>query len=111
MPTPPTSAHLAAQRDAYETLLEICLANPNCKNFFLWGLNDGSSWIPGQFPGQGAPLLFDDSFNPKPAYAGLQAVFQAPVASRTSRNEGSMLLPRKSWNEAFDLRGRALGAF
>jgi len=110
VPTPPTSAHLAAQREAYETLLEICLANPNCKNFFLWGLNDGSSWIPNQYPGQGAPLLFDDSFNPKPAYIGLREVFQTPVAIRASRNGGRMLLSGKPWNEAFDLRGRALRA-
>jgi endo-1,4-beta-xylanase len=111
VPTPPTSAHLAAQRDAYEKLLEICLANPNCKNFFLWGLNDGSSWIPGQYPGQGAPLLFDDGFNPKPAYTGLQEVFQIPVAIRASRNGGSILLPRNRLNADFDLRGRALRAF
>lgn len=108
VPTPPTSAHLAAQRDAYETLLGICLANPNCKNFFLWGLNDGSSWIPGQYAGQGAPLLFDDGFNPKPAYTGLQTVFKVPVALRASRNGGTILLSRERWNADFDLRGRAL---
>lgn len=110
LPTPPTSAHLAAQRDAYETLLGICLANPNCKNFFLWGLNDGSSWIPGQYAGQGAPLLFDDGFNPKPAYTGLQTAFQAPVAIRAIRNGRIPLLPGKPWNADFDLRGRALRA-
>jgi endo-1,4-beta-xylanase len=111
VPTPPTSAHLAAQRDAYETLLEICLANPACKNFFLWGLNDGSSWIPGQYAGQGAPLLFDDGFNPKPAYSGLQAVLHAPVAIRAHRNRESGLLSRNRWNTFFDLRGRTLPAF
>jgi len=111
VPTPPTSAHLAAQREAYETLLGICLANPNCKNFFLWGLNDGSSWIPQQYPGQGAPLLFNDSFNTKPAYAGLQEVFQIPVALRASKSGASILHRTKPWNEVYDLRGRALPVF
>ena len=111
VPTPPTAAHLAAQRDAYETLLGLCLANANCKNFFLWGLNDGSSWIPGQYAGQGAPLLFDDSYNSKPAYAGLQEVFQAPVVLRAFRNGRVLLASPKRLHEDFDLRGRALPAF
>lgn len=111
VPTPPTSAHLASQRQAYETLLGICLANPNCKNFFLWGLNDGSSWIPGQYAGQGAPLLFDDGFNPKPAYTGLQTVFKVPVALRATGNGNAELIPRNLWNKSFDLRGRALHGF
>lgn len=76
IPTPATQTNLAAQRKAYEDLLSICLSNEQCKRFYMWGLNDGSSWIPGQYPGQGAPLLFDDSFNPKPAYTGLQAGLQ-----------------------------------
>ena len=88
IPTPATAENLASQRAAYETLLGICLANPNCKNFFLWGLNDGSSWIPGQYPGKGAPLLFDDSFNPKPAYAGVQAGLKAtPVRAYRTGGE------------------------
>lgn len=110
VPTPPTSAHLAAQREAYETLLGICLANPNCKNFFLWGLNDGSSWIPGQYPGQGAPLLFDDGYNPKPAYAGLQEVFQSPVTLHATRNKGLKPFPPGTRQAVFDLRGRTLPA-
>lgn len=76
IPTPPTQENLQKQRDAYEQLLGICLAQPACKNFFMWGLNDGSSWIPGQYPGQGAPLLFNDSYQAKPAYDGLVEVLQ-----------------------------------
>jgi endo-1,4-beta-xylanase len=108
VPTPPTAAHLAAQRQAYETLLGICLANAACKSFILWGLNDGSSWIPGQYPGQGAPLLFDDGFNPKPAYAGLQAVLQTPLALRARRGPAARILARSRGRDGFDLRGRTL---
>lgn len=108
VPTPPTPAHLAAQREAYETLLGICLANPNCRNFFLWGLNDGSSWIPNQFPGQGAPLLFDDSFNPKPAYAGLQEVLREPVSLRDRRSVRTAFPRPGPWYDSYDARGRAL---
>jgi endo-1,4-beta-xylanase len=32
------------------------------------------SWVPGTFPGQGAALLFDESFQPKPAYGAVNAL-------------------------------------
>ncbi len=106
VPTPPTAAHLASQRAAYETLLGICLANPNCKNFFVWGLNDGSSWIPGQYSGQGAPLLFDDSFNPKPAYYGLQTVM-TPTAIQSLRR-GKFAQTGPAARQVYDVLGRNL---
>jgi endo-1,4-beta-xylanase len=113
IPMPPTAAHLAAQRDAYETLVGICLANPNCKNINIWGLHDSTSWIPTSYPKMGAPLLFDDKFNPKPAYAGVQAALKAtPVRTlRTGGRNRRRLEYGHSvfgWNPDFDLRGRAL---
>jgi endo-1,4-beta-xylanase len=73
IPTPASAANLQAQRLAYEKLIGLCLANPACKTIVFWGLNDGQSWIPGNYPGQGAPLLFDDAFKAKPAYDGVAA--------------------------------------
>lgn len=93
IPTPATAQNLEAQRQAYEKLIGLCLANPNCKTLFFWGLNDGQSWIPGQYPGQGAPLLFDDSFRAKPAYDGVAAQLKdAPVNLRLlpGRSQRSM---------------------
>jgi len=107
IPTPPTSSNLDKQREAYQTLLGLCLANPNCKNFFVWGLNDGSSWIPGQYPGQGAPLLFDDGFQAKSAVAGLISELQKPPTTLLSRRGLQRLSPGIS-QEFFpvDLLGR-----
>src|SRR5690606_3351449 len=35
------------------------------------------SWIPGVFPGQGAALVWDDAYAPKPAYAAIAEVLGA----------------------------------
>ena len=36
------------------------------------GFTDKSSWIPIFFKGSGAALIFDEQYNPKPAYAALR---------------------------------------
>jgi endo-1,4-beta-xylanase len=88
-PTSPTdsTAKLAQQSDAYEEILSICLAQPRCKKFYVWGMRDGSSWINSRYPGYGSPLLFTGSgttYTPKPAHAGLISVLQTtPVSLRT----------------------------
>lgn len=82
---PSDSTKLAQQREAYETILSICLAQPRCKKFFVWGLRDGSSWINSRYPGYGSPLLFTGSgttYTPKPAYDGLVHILETtPVVS------------------------------
>jgi GH35 family endo-1,4-beta-xylanase len=107
VPTPATAQNLEAQKNAYQTLLGICLAEPNCKSFYVWGLNDGSSWIPNRYPGYGAPLLFDDSYKAKPAYDGLIAALK-PTAIRTVRGAGFQLKRQEKWNSVFDVRGKRI---
>src|SRR5690606_20110786 len=81
---PSDSTKLAQQSAAYEEILSICLAQPRCKKFFVWGMRDGSSWINNRFPGYGTPLLFSGSgttYTPKPAYHGLISVLQTTPVS------------------------------
>lgn len=86
MPLPADSAQLEQQREAYETILGMCLAQPRCKRFYVWGVRDGQSWINNRYPGWGAPLLFTGSgatYTPKPAYYGLIDVLETtPVSLR-----------------------------
>ena len=42
----------------------------------MWGFTDQESWIPSAFPGQGAALIFDASYRPKPAYTSLQSLLK-----------------------------------
>ncbi|MGB2572390.1 endo-1,4-beta-xylanase [Micromonospora citrea] len=74
MPTPPTAVNLATQAADYRKVVTACLAVSRCAGVTTWGITDRYSWIPQVFPGQGAALIWDDNYAPKPAY---QAVAEA----------------------------------
>lgn len=63
-----SAADLQQQADTYARILEICLKVSACTAFQTWGFTDKHSWIPEAHPGQGAALLFDDQYRPKPAF-------------------------------------------
>src|SRR3712207_3453313 len=57
---------LAAQADAYGTMLKACVIAKNCTAFVVWGFTDRYSWIGGLTGQLDAPLIFDESYHPKP---------------------------------------------
>jgi endo-1,4-beta-xylanase len=59
---------LAAQANIYRDMMEVCLGASACKAFVTWGFTDRHSWIPQHTGHPDAPLLFDESYRPKPAY-------------------------------------------
>jgi len=63
---------LSNQATNYLKLLQICLNNPNCRTFVTWGFTDLISWIP-DFTNHtaGHALVFDESYEPKPAYTAM----------------------------------------
>jgi endo-1,4-beta-xylanase len=71
MPLPVTAQNLAQQAADYRTIVSACLQTPACDAVELAGVYDGDSWVPGTFPGEGAALLYDETFTPKPAYTAL----------------------------------------
>ena len=66
-----SSASLNAQAKLYGELAAMCVQQPNCKLFQTWGFTDKYSWIPSFYPGQGWALLWDASYQKKPAYAAV----------------------------------------
>lgn len=64
----PTRKMLRRQARVYEEMLEAVLGCDSATAFIVWGLTDAHSWIPYTFPGKGWPLLFDEEYQPKPAY-------------------------------------------
>lgn len=76
MPTPSTSASRETQAQNYRDVVSTCLSFPACGAVVTWGLTDKESWIPSVFAGQGEALLFDASYQPKPAFSALQAVLK-----------------------------------
>jgi GH35 family endo-1,4-beta-xylanase len=66
----PASEHLTRQAGVYADLMRICL-EVKCSAFMMWGLTDAHSWRAGR-----SPLIFDSSYQPKPAYDALIRVLQ-----------------------------------
>ena len=65
---PADADELAAQAAVYRDVVTACLRIRRCRGITTWGFTDRSSWIPGEFPGFGAALPFDEQLAPKPAY-------------------------------------------
>jgi hypothetical protein len=58
-------------------VVKACLAVSRCNDITVWGIPDKYSWVPGTFSGYGAPLLFDDNYNKKPAYNAVLTALNA----------------------------------
>ena len=43
-----------------------------CVGVSQWGVGDADSWIPGFFTGYGAATMFDENYQPKPAFYATQ---------------------------------------
>jgi endo-1,4-beta-xylanase len=53
--------------------VHACLGAASCTAFSTWGVGDRDSWILQFFSGWGYPLLFDTSYQPKPAFTALKS--------------------------------------
>ncbi|OCH84508.1 endo-beta-1,4-glucanase [Obba rivulosa] len=77
MTLPETDALLAQQKKDYETVINACVAFPECVGVTVWDFTDTFSWVPGAFPGQGAACPWDDNLVRKPAFDGIVTGFQS----------------------------------
>jgi len=88
-----SAADLASQATLYQNVLSACVANSNCTSFLTWGVTDLYSWIPSSFTGFGAGLLFDQQYNPKPAYTSVSAALRpAGAAARPVINPDGIVI-------------------
>jgi len=72
-----TSANLTTQAQIYGNMVALCLEFPACTAVQTWGFTDKYSWVPGTFPGNGAALEFDATYQPKSAYTAMQTALQS----------------------------------
>lgn len=80
VPVSPTAPDaLDQQAEAYARIVRSCLAVPACEEVTTWGVTDADTWLDalGILPAPTRPLLFDDGFQPKPAYDAVRAVLAA----------------------------------
>lgn len=69
-----TSQRLDTQRQVYHDITKACMSVPLCHAVTLWGFTDKYSWIDAAY-GPDDPLIFDESYQKKPAYYGMQDAF------------------------------------
>ncbi|MBN2738816.1 MAG: endo-1,4-beta-xylanase [Spirochaetales bacterium] len=67
-----STADYENQAKIYKSVMQKVMQQPACTVFQVWGITDQYSWVPQTFPGTDNPLLFDRSYNPKPAYYAVQ---------------------------------------
>jgi endo-1,4-beta-xylanase len=70
-------ADLQLQADVYRQIALACLAHAGCTAIQTWGFTDKYSWIGSHSRHtQGAALLFDREYRPKPAYDALRKALE-----------------------------------
>jgi endo-1,4-beta-xylanase len=58
----------AAQAAKFHDITAACMAISLCRSISVWGVGDADSWIRWSMGEYDRPLLFDDNYEPKPAY-------------------------------------------
>jgi endo-1,4-beta-xylanase len=79
-----SASDLQTQAQIYQSIMTVCLQQPNCTAFQMWGVSYNDSWIPSFFPGYGAALPFDFNYQPTPAFNALMAAMQTPMPNLTA---------------------------
>ncbi len=76
VPIPATIANRSSvQAERYRRVVSLCLSVPSCDTVNVWGVSDADTWYDwGLYPDLD-PLLFDESYKPKPAYDAVRSAF------------------------------------
>jgi endo-1,4-beta-xylanase len=74
---PASSANLTQQATEFSNVVKDCLGVSRCVGVTQWAVGDADSWVPGAFSGQGAATMFDQNYNPKPAFTSVQSTLAA----------------------------------
>jgi endo-1,4-beta-xylanase len=67
---------LDIQARRYRDAMEVVLQSENCPVLIMWGFTDKHSWIPHSHEGYDYGLIFDELYEPKPAYFSMSEALQ-----------------------------------
>jgi len=86
---PTASPNLQGQANDFLSVVNACLAVSRCVGITQWNVGDADSWVPGVFSGQGLATMFDNNYQPKPAFTTVlnrlnQGVTTPPPTSGTT---------------------------
>jgi endo-1,4-beta-xylanase len=86
---PASAANLAQQATEFAQVVKDCLGVTRCVGVTQWAVGDADSWVPGTFSGQGAATMFDQNYNPKPAFTAVQTALGGTQNTITVTNPGT----------------------
>jgi endo-1,4-beta-xylanase len=90
---PASQQDLELQSNIYKEVMNICLQNPKVTAFVVWGFTDKYVWTPEVIPdykkGKDKPFIFDESYQKKLAYCGLQEALRDKLTTSTSTTTSS----------------------
>ncbi|MCA1953916.1 MAG: endo-1,4-beta-xylanase, partial [Anaerolinea sp.] len=81
IPEPVTPKKLKQQAQIYRDALEVCLSEPACEAFLVWGFTEKHHWLNDVYhpdTNYEAACLYDESYQPKPAFFSLQQLMMQP---------------------------------
>lgn len=60
------------QKQVYHDMMRACIESKGCRSFTMLGITDKETWYNYMNLHEPMPLMFDERYNPKPAYYGLR---------------------------------------
>jgi endo-1,4-beta-xylanase len=81
---PATAANLAQQATDYAAVVNDCLGVSGCVGVSQWAVGDADSWIPGFFSGYGSATMYDQNYQPKPAYNAVVTALGGTTSTSSS---------------------------
>ncbi|MEV4397488.1 endo-1,4-beta-xylanase [Nonomuraea sp. NPDC049607] len=120
MQTPRDATKDATQATYYRNVVNACLAVTACQGVTIWGFTDKYSWVPDTFPGQGAALIYNESYQQKPSYTAVHDALAggtttdttppttpgAPAAGNVTANAATL-----TWTASTDSGGSGLAGY
>ncbi|HEV2780156.1 MAG TPA: endo-1,4-beta-xylanase [Actinophytocola sp.] len=121
MPNPEDATKRNTQATYFRQMVQACLGvGARCNQITFWGFTDKFSWVPGTFPNECCALLYDNNYNPKPAYTAVHDALGpggggdttppttpgTPTVSGVTSNSASL-----SWTASTDTGGSGLAGY
>ncbi|NUP82909.1 MAG: cellulase family glycosylhydrolase [Nonomuraea sp.] len=110
----------ATQATYYRNVVNACLAVTACQGVTIWGFTDKYSWVPDTFSGQGAALIYNESYQQKASYTAVHDALAGgtttdptppttpgtPAASNVTANSATL-----TWTASTDTGGSGLAGY
>ncbi|MEU8360586.1 endo-1,4-beta-xylanase [Nonomuraea sp. NPDC048882] len=84
MQMPRNSSKDTTQATYYRNVVNACNAVTACAGVTIWGFTDKYSWVPDTFSGEGAALIYDESYQQKPSYAAVHDALSGGTSTDTT---------------------------